>query len=152
TNVIELESANFDFIAIRKSQSAAKVFTDSSARFSRGVDPAMTTVGIRRVLKLLEPTSPDLRVAATGDTSVGVETPWSIPITLTEVNASLGTSFSADEVIGLLDREGLRCRREGERLVVDVTSAREDVRLACDVLEEIARLAGYDRLPETMPV
>jgi phenylalanyl-tRNA synthetase beta chain len=151
---IQIEAANFDFIAIRRSQSNLKIHTEASARYSRGVDPTLTIPAIRRALKLLEETCPDLRVAATGDTSYLQDEIFRIDLSLDEVNQSLGTDLTLEEITGLLQRVDIDCSvdAKAQSLQAKVTYARNDLRLPCDLIEEIARLNGYDVLPETMPI
>ena len=150
---IQIESANFDFITIRKNQSALKIRSETSARFSRGIDPTLTILGIRRVLKLLEETCPNLRVLATVDASQLSDSALEIELTLAEVNNSLGTDFCLPEIVKLLRCLGIHCYvdKAQELLRATITSARADLRLPCDLIEEIARLRGYNHIPSTMP-
>jgi len=153
TTRILIESANFDFISVRKSQSALKIYTDASARFSRGVDPALTQRGIQRLLKLLSETSPQMEVKAWADLSRWDPEPRPIQISVSEVNDSLGTQFSLNDLVNLLGKEQIPATADEAQQTVRafVPSSREDLQIPADLLEEFVRLDGYDRLMESMP-
>jgi phenylalanyl-tRNA synthetase beta chain len=153
TNRILIESANFDFISVRKSQSVLKTYTEASARFSRGVDPALTQRGIQRLLKLLSETSPEMEVKAWADLSRWDPEPRPIQISVSEVNDSLGTQFSLNDLVDLLERDRIPATaNEAQQMVrALVPSSREDLQIPADLLEEFVRLGGYDRLMESMP-
>lgn len=152
TRSVLLESANFDLIAIRRSQAAAQIFTDSSARFSRGVDPALVEIGLRRIIALLRQTCPALRVVGTGLWSPRPPVRREIRLPFQDIGAALGVDLPVErvtELLGKVDVEAIV--EEGGTLVVRVPSARQDLLLPCDLLEEVARLGGYDAMPATMP-
>lgn len=153
TSRILIESANFEFISVRKSQAALKTFTEASARFSRGVDPGITQLAIRRLLKLLSETSPALELKGEADLSRWIAEPHIIDISLTEVNESLGTEFSLPDLVALLSRDHIKAVADmaGGTLRAFILSSREDLQIPADLLEEFVRLDGYDRLPESMP-
>lgn len=151
---ILVESANFDLITIRRSQKETKLFSESSARFSRGVDPALTDLAIRRILAILRLSSPGLNVQAVGDThDVNLED-WPMMLSVAEVNQALGTDWALEEIENPLHRAGLRCEPGGSPLTLKVwiPTSRADIRERCDLIEEVARLVGYDRIGETMPM
>lgn len=153
THNILLESACFDYIAIRRSQAAHKTLTDGSARFSRGVDPATTITAIRRFLQLLKETSPDVKMVAIGDNIAQEITSKQIVISSAEVNQSLGINLNVAQIADLLRRVEIECEidQPTQQLTATITSARNDLSMPCDLLEEVARLYGFDKLPATMP-
>ncbi|NUN16221.1 MAG: phenylalanine--tRNA ligase subunit beta [Myxococcales bacterium] len=153
TSEILIESANFDLITIRRSQKQTKLFSESSARFSRGVDPALTDRAIRRILAILRFNSPLLRVHSVGDSKNISLDDFSITLSVSQINTTLGTQWSLSEIETPLRRAGLRCKpgTAADTLDVWIPTSRGDIREACDLIEEVARLVGYDRIPETMP-
>ncbi len=153
TTDLQIESANFDFIAIRQSQARLNVYTEASSRFSRGVDPALTLAGIARLLEILRMTAPSLEVTHFSDWADFRAEPLPIELRLEGLNAALGTRLSLDEVATKLTQLGIDCRVDPGQasLTALVTSARADLQQVEDLYEEVVRLYGYDRLPTTMP-
>ncbi|HEV8247000.1 MAG TPA: phenylalanine--tRNA ligase subunit beta, partial [Polyangiaceae bacterium] len=153
TRRVLLESAAFELVAIRRAQQALKTFTEASARFSRGVNPELPIVAARRFLELLRLTAPDARVTSYGQVSHGISPARRISLSLSQLNESLGTGFTLAQSADTLRRGGLVVEADarGAALNVQVDNSRLDLTLACDLIEEIARLEGYETLPETMP-
>jgi phenylalanyl-tRNA synthetase beta chain len=154
TGRILVEAANFDFIAVRRAQASTQNFTEASARFSRGVDPALVKPAVGRIIEILRATSPKIKVEATGLWDIAPPEEHSIQLDVNHLNRSLGTAFTVNEVQTLMGRIGLiAAPAEVEcKLEVVVPSSRQDISLPCDLLEEVARLYGFDRIPSTMPV
>ncbi len=151
TETVLLECANFDFLTVRRSQVALKLFTEAASRFSRGVDVETTWVGMERWMALVRETCPDATVEACADTRLEPPVPTRIDLTLEEIAETLGLELEGTTVISILRRVGLDATLDGESVRVEVPSFRNDLTLPCDVIEEVGRLYGYDRLPTTMP-
>jgi phenylalanyl-tRNA synthetase beta chain len=153
TSRILIESANFDFISVRKSQSALKTYTEASARFSRGVDPALAQLAIKRLLKLLSETYPQMELKGWAELPCWDSELRAIEISVSEVNDSLGTQFSLNDLVKLLERDHIWVDADETQQTVRalVPSSREDLQIPADLLEEFVRLDGYDRLMESMP-
>lgn len=147
TRDILLEVANFDLISIRKAQGKLKTYTEASSRFSRGVSLDRAEVATQRFIELLSASSPDSAVVAAaraGEVEVEERT---IPLSLDRLNASLGATFSSEEVKELLERVDIHFSLDE----ATVPASRDDLHLENDLFEEVARLLGYDRMPITMP-
>jgi len=144
TNSVLLEAAAFDYVAIRRSQQAAKIFSEASARFSRGVNPELPALAARRFVEILRESSPELTVSAFGEVSLGVPPERTITLSLRELNESLGTQFQLDEVVTCLARAGLALLVDGasQTLSAKVGNARPDLVFPCGLMEEVARLDG----------
>jgi phenylalanyl-tRNA synthetase beta chain len=151
TTRVVLESANFDYIAIRRSQAATLHYTEASSRFSRGVDPAKVEQAIRRTVELLRETCPNVRVVQTGLFAGAPLADRPVQVTVSELNAALGTDLSLDTVVTQLQKVGLGVEVDGDTLTVAVPTSRPDITIPSDLFEEVARLHGYDRMPGTMP-
>ena len=152
TTRLVLESANFDYISIRRSQAATLHYTEASSRFSRGVDPAKVERAVRRSVALLRETCPDLRVVQTGLSAPIDLADRPVCVTVTELNGALGTDLSTEQVVDQLQKVGLGVQIDGDTLTVAVPTSRPDITQPCDLYEEVARLHGYDRMPGTMPL
>jgi len=152
TTRILLESAWFNPSSIIGRGRRYGLSTDSSHRFERGVDPALQRVAIERATALI------LEIAG-GQAGPVVEAlaPDHVPsapeigLRLARVNQILGTTLDADQIDQTLVRLGMRVKREGESFVVRPPSARMDLALEIDLIEEVARLIGYDALPSIAP-
>ncbi len=150
TRHVLLESAHFDPICIRRTAQHFHLISEASTRFERGVDPEGTVWALRRTCELLEE-------LAGGTTAQGVvdvyPRPWSevrLALPAAEVERSLGLHLSAEEVAALLRPLGFACTVEGETVHLRVPSFRMDVAIVADLIEEVARMYGYDRIPTTL--
>ncbi len=150
---ILLEAANFQFINVRRTSAELKIPSEAAQRFGRGVDPELTLVALRRAAELMRTLAGGTVAQGTGDLyPVPLETPV-LDLTMVEVRRILGISLSAGEVARMLGALGFECEVLGgaePAVRVAVPSARLDVRLVADLIEEVARMVGYDRLPSTL--
>ena len=161
---ILLEGAAWNFINIRKTASAQNLPSEASYRFSRGVHPAMAERGVRRGLELMQAWA-DGKVAS--ELVDEYPLPQSDPIvfiTSQDVKRWLGISLSTEEIVRLLTSLEFRCSVDmlnpgtgladiPQTIQVITPDHRldigEGVTGKADVIEEIARIYGYDRIPET---
>lgn len=155
TNVL-LEAANWNFINIRRSMQSQKVFTDAGTRFSRGVHPSQALLGVRRGIEMM-------RQLGGGQVAQGVVDAYPLPaptvqvdLHVAEVGRILGVRLGAAECAALLRRlsftvdDGL-----GDVLRVTVPDHRMDISSdpitgQADLIEEIARVYGYNQIPATI--
>ncbi len=154
TNVL-LEAANWNFINIRRSMQSQKVFTDAGTRFSRGVHPSQALLGVQRGIELM-------RQFGGGQVAQGVVDLYPLPaptvqvdLRVAEVERILGMSFSAAECAALLRRLSFGVDVEGDVLHVTVPDYRMDISSdpitgQADLIEEIARVHGYNQIPATI--
>jgi phenylalanyl-tRNA synthetase beta chain len=152
TNIL-LEGAAWNFINIRKTARAQNLPSEASYRFSRGVHPAMAERGVRRGLELMQAWG-DGKIA-TGLVDVYPLPPAQpeIQITPRDVKRWLGINLSAEDIAGLLRRLEFKVTLSGDTVTVVAPDHRldigEGVTGKADVIEEIARIYSYDRIPET---
>ncbi|MGB9722467.1 MAG: phenylalanine--tRNA ligase subunit beta [Chloroflexia bacterium] len=150
TRHILLESAHFDPICIRRTSQALHLSSEASIRFERSVDPEGTVWALRRACALLEELAGAVTALGVVDVYPRPYPPRTIVLPAGEVRRILGISLSAEEVAALLRPLGFACTVEGEAVRVEVPSFRMDVSLPADLLEEVARMYGYDRIPATL--
>jgi phenylalanyl-tRNA synthetase beta chain len=152
TESVFLESAWFRPITISSRSRELGLQTESSYRFERGVDPALQVPAMERATALL------LDVAG-GQPGPLIEQldkrhfPRNASVSLRQdrIQRLLGIRLSPKEAENLLNRLGMKVKKSGKRWTVTPPSYRSDISLEVDLIEEIARLHGYDKIPSRRP-
>jgi phenylalanyl-tRNA synthetase beta chain len=153
TTDVLLESAHFHPSSVRLSARRHGLHSEASYRFERGIDREGVRRAADRAARLLSElaggvVAPGVVEARGEDAPVTAE----IRLETSRLNRLLGTDISRKEAAGLLGRVGVAAREEGEdALVATIPSHRNDLHLREDLIEEIARIYGYDRIPTTLP-
>lgn len=153
TTDVLLESAHFHPSRVRRSARRHGLHTEASYRFERGVDREGIVRAADRAARLLAELAGG--AAAPGVVLARGSAPEplaEIRLQVARVERILGIELSLDACLELLGRLGIDCRREGDGLVATPPSHRNDLRRPEDLIEEIARIHGYDRIPTTYPV
>ena len=151
TRSILLESANFDMVSVRHTARALRLRTDASARFERGLDPNLAWEASLRATRLILDLCPGARVRTWQDVYPSPVGEREISLPLSRIAWILGMDIPQEQVLDVLTRLGFRPRLEGEAvLTVTVPTWRSDVSIPEDVVEEVARIVGYDALPATL--
>jgi phenylalanyl-tRNA synthetase beta chain len=151
TNIL-LESANFDFISIRRTMRALDLPSEASMRFSRGIHPELVPIALARASELM-------RLHAGGTVAAGILDEYPAPpaartveLKMSEVRRLLGVDIPIDEASRVL--RTLEFGVEvigGDTIKAAVPPHRLDVQEGpADLIEDLARLHGYDRLPATL--
>ncbi|MGH8502016.1 MAG: phenylalanine--tRNA ligase subunit beta [Gammaproteobacteria bacterium] len=151
THDIFLESAYFSPEVIAGRARAYNLATESSHRFERGVDPALQVRALERATGLLlEIVGGQAGPAQDVVSAEHLPSASGIALRPSRVNRVLGTSISAERMADIL--RALGCEAEGghEHLEVTPPSFRFDLRMESDLIEEIGRVYGYDRIPATI--
>ncbi len=151
TKNVLLEGAAWNFINIRKTLQAQRMNSEAAYRFARGVHPAVAELGVRLCL---------LRMAAWsgGIIAEGLVDAYPLPyqdptisITPQEVHRLVGIDLSADQIAALLRRLEFTCQVQGEQVSAKAPLHRTDIGEGvigqADLVEEVARLYGYERIP-----
>jgi phenylalanyl-tRNA synthetase beta chain len=152
TRSIVIEAANFEATGIARTARRHKLPSEASRRFERGVDPALPLVAATRVVDLLVELGGAR--AERGATVVGsVSEPTAIEIDADLPSRVVGVDYPADEVAGLLAAVGGRVTPlDNGRLSIVPPTWRADLVEPFDLVEEVARLHGYDAIPSVLPV
>ncbi len=152
TRDIFLESAFFAPLAVAGKARSYGLHTDSSHRFERGVDFALQLDAIERasglILSICGGEPGPLTVAAAPE-----HLPERQPITLraSRISQLLGIELAATEVEDILSRLGLKVEKAGQGWQVTPPSWRFDISIEVDLIEELARIHGYDNFPSSVP-
>lgn len=151
TTAVLLESANFDLVAVRKASRSLDLPSEASHRFSRGIHPELVRPALERALELM-------RLHTGGTAAKGVvdgyplrPTPLTLQLFPREVTRVLGVTISLAEMQRILQALDFAVEVVGESLRVTAPPHRLDLQHgAADLIEEIARIYGYDKLPATL--
>ncbi len=149
---ILLESAYFNPMGIRRTSKKMGLSTEASVRFERGIDPQGTLRAADRAAALMV----EMAGGVMADGSIDnypqrMESP-KIHLRASRVNSILGTDLSPREIPAYLQRLGLEVApAENESFAVTVPTFRVDLSREIDLIEEIARLHGFNRIPVTLP-
>ncbi|MCL0311797.1 phenylalanine--tRNA ligase subunit beta [Apilactobacillus sp. TMW 2.2459] len=151
TKNVVLECAVFDPIKVRKMARKHVIHTEASQRFERGVD-------VNNLDNVLEEASFMINDLANGDVCEDIltavdhrEKNTNVNISLERINHVLGTNLELKQVIDIFERLGFGVKANGNELDVDVPTRRGDIHIDSDLIEEVARIYGYDNLPSTLP-
>ena len=150
TRRVLLESAWFDPLVIRRASRALRLASESSYRFERGVDFEQVAAAARRAAALIMEQVGGQMVGGPVDRRTVRAKPRPIPWDPSSARA-LGTTVPPARQRQLLERLGCRVVGTGARWRITPPSFRGDLRQPVDLLEEVARLWGYERLPVTLP-
>ncbi|HSR47796.1 MAG TPA: phenylalanine--tRNA ligase subunit beta [Anaerolineales bacterium] len=154
TRRVLLEGAAWNYINIRRTLAAQRVSSEAAYRFSRGVHPAMAERGVRRGLSLMGDLAGGTIAGGLLDAYPLPPAPARVDLTVEQIERALGVRLSADEIAEILTRLEFDVHREGDTLQATAPDHRLDIGEGlvglADLTEEIARIYGYDRIPETM--
>jgi phenylalanyl-tRNA synthetase beta chain len=144
---ILLESARFDPLSVRRTSRALATRSESSYRFERGIDPTLPARASLRAAQLILETAGG--TIASDLVAAGSESyqPKTLCLRLGELKRILGFDVPSETVIDVLTRLRLSPRLDANQITVPVPSYRADLNIEADLVEEIARVAGYDRIP-----
>jgi len=152
TTRVLIESACFDPVSIRRTSKALGLSTDASHRFERGVDPDGTLFALDRAAGLMTELGGGRLIAGVVDEDFRNADPLVLRLSVAATNNLLGTDLDRQRMASLLQSVDFDARPEGEdHLQVRVPSFRVDVTRPQDLMEEVARLSGYDQIPVTFP-
>ena len=154
TRHIFLESANFHFVNIRRTSQQLRLFSEASQRFGRGVDPDLTIPALLRASRLMQTLGGGSLHPDIADTYPAPPASKNVTLRPAEVSRMLGMDFSLADMARILASLEFDCTTWAENgdahLKVTVPSYRLDVFEAADLIEEIARVHGYDAIPTTL--
>lgn len=151
TRRVLIEAAHFDPASVLYTAKRHGLRTEASARFERGVDPALPPLAANRAARLMAELAGGTVVAPLVDEYPNPHQPVRVEFPVSEVARLTGVSLAADEVASILTRLGFGVSGD-EVLTCVVPSFRPDVSRPADLVEEVARLYGYDKIPERIRV
>ncbi|MEE9198883.1 MAG: phenylalanine--tRNA ligase subunit beta, partial [Dehalococcoidia bacterium] len=150
TTAILLESANFNNVNIRRTSTRLRLRSEASLRFDKGLSPELPLPALLRATQLLAELTGGIVARGVIDIYPGRVEREPLRLTSRRVQQVLGLKVKRDRMVGVLESLGFICREEDRSvLLVTVPYWRTDVSIEDDLVEEVARIMGYDQLPIT---
>lgn len=146
TKNVLLESANFHFANIRRSSHALGLSSDSSIRYSKGVNIGNTDIGMKRALNLISKLNAGDISSVTVDKNCGLPNLRTVESKVQSINDRLGLNIDKAQMIEILNRLGINTISKGETLVSTIPEERTDIERECDICEEVGRIYGLDNI------
>lgn len=154
TTDIVLEVANFDPVSTRKTGRRLSLFTDALKRFENDLSPVRAEYAMRELSATILEMCPDAVFEEIVDVFPDRDvwnTANTIGISVTDINNNLGARFSAEEMESVWQRMKFDYTRDGEDFVITVPLLRLDLIGRHDLVEEVGRVLGYDRVAPQLP-
>ncbi len=151
TKTILLEAANFNGPSVRRAAQVLKIRTDASTRFEKGLSRDLPAMGTARAMKLLVELCGGKAAEGHVDVYPRKAKEQRVTLTMERLARVLGLDLPTSQVRTVLTSLGFTCRWvPPAHFIVRVPYWRTDVSIADDVIEEVARIIGYDQLPTSM--
>lgn len=152
TTSILLEAANFNPPSIHYTGRVLRLPSEACMRFERGISPELTIPALKRATQLIIQLAGGKAAKGLVDAYPGKRAPESISLSTSQVKQLLGVEFSLAQITEALTSLGFDCSNIASASEVRVTAPywRSDIHQAVDLIEEVARIIGYDRVPATM--
>jgi phenylalanyl-tRNA synthetase beta chain len=151
TTSVILESANFKPTLIRKTAQKYDIRTDASKRFENGIANSLVEEGLYMTANLIKELCVDAKAGEVTDVYPHQDTDTALSITLSDINAILGSDYSSVQVEDTFKKLMFPCITDGDIYTVTVPAERLDIRIKEDLAEEVGRIIGYDTLVPTLP-
>jgi phenylalanyl-tRNA synthetase beta chain len=146
TKAVVLESANFNGVKIRRTRNRLGLRTDSSDRFEKDIDPNLAEKAMVRLIEIIEHTAGG-KIEGVSDIYPNPIKPWKIKLDLDYVNNLLGENVPAKEVVKIFKALGIKTK-VGKVLECIIPTYRIDLITQEDLIEEIGRIWGYEKIEE----
>lgn len=152
TVTVALEAALFDGTSIRKTSQKFNLRSEASQRFEKGINEGTVREALDFAAAMIAELAGGQVLSGVVESNDYQPAVQEVSITLSRVNAALGTALSLDEVKKIFVQLGFAVKVDGEMFTCEIPSRRWDISIEADLVEEVARIYGYDKLPSTLPV
>lgn len=151
TETVVLESANFVGSSVRQTSKKLGLRTEASGRYEKGIDPNLCEEAADRVCALIDELGYGKVLEGSVDIYKSPEHPQVVSARVSRINKVLGTDLSREEMVAILESLEMKVQGTGDDMIVTAPTVRQDILKEVDFVEEIARMYGYDNLPNTLP-
>ncbi|MGL5830807.1 MAG: phenylalanine--tRNA ligase subunit beta [Candidatus Altimarinota bacterium] len=155
TTSITLEAANFNPVSVRKTSTEIGIRTEAVQRFEKDLDPLLAEQALDRFVKLLLEICPQAKIASPKlDVNYFKYKPRKVKLDIAKTCSKIGVEISAEDMAALLKKLEFKILKTSKKVLeVEIPSFRatKDVNHQDDLVEEIARLYGYEKIPSTLP-
>ncbi|RPF55418.1 phenylalanine--tRNA ligase subunit beta [Aquisalibacillus elongatus] len=152
TTTILLEAAYFSPGVVRQGSKDHGLRSEASARFEKGIDITRVKEAATRAAQLLSEVADGEVLGNLVEEGSTEKDPINVSFTQDEINARIGADISIDDMKQIIKRLRFNYELDGQTFTVESPARRQDIVIKEDMVEEIARLYGYDRIPYTLPV
>lgn len=151
TQTVLLESAVFEPIHIRKTSRRENLHSDASMRFERGINRQTITEALNKAAAMIAELGEGNVVSGIATGSKYDVQNTKIQTSVNHINKVLGTDLSDVEIIEIFHRLGFDVQNNNGELMVEVPPFRWDISIEADLVEEVARIYGFDNIPTSLP-
>ncbi len=151
TKNVLIEVASFDKSSIRKTSKELGLRTEASSRFEKGVSNVLPMEVVNRVCYLIEALNAGVVLPGVIDVYPDGEKQVKIPYTIEGINKVIGSNIDETEMVNILKKLEIETEKENGKLIAIVPHFRLDLSKEIDLVEEVARIFGYDKIGMTLP-
>ena len=151
TDTVILESANFYSNSVRTTSKRLTLRTEASGRYEKGIDPNLAEAAADRFCYLVELIGAGTVVGGKIDIYPEPEEAKPVHARVSRINKILGIELPREQMVSYLESLEMKVEGEGDDMYVTAPTVRQDIQIEEDIVEEVARLYGYDELPVTIP-
>jgi phenylalanyl-tRNA synthetase beta chain len=150
TTSILLEAASFKATSIHYTSRKLGLMSEASARFERGISAGLTLPALKHATQLIAELGGGKIAKGIIDAYPGKKEPKSITVRAERVKRLLGIEYSVDQIVKAFQALGIECKADGNKVNAIDPYWRSDIKIEEDLIEEVARIYGYDKIPTTL--
>jgi phenylalanyl-tRNA synthetase beta chain len=150
TTSILLEAASFKAASIHYTSRRLNLLSEASMRFERGISAGLTIPALKHATQLITELGGGKVAQGIMDIYPGEKAPRPIALTADETRRILGIEYSLEQIKQTLEALGFECKSDGKQVTATAPYWRSDIKYDVDLIEEVARIIGYDKIPLTL--
>ena len=150
TTSILLEAASFKATSLHYTSRKLGLMSEASARFERGISAGLTIPALKHATQLIAELGEGKIAKGIIDVYPGKKEAKPITVRAERVKRLLGIEYSVDQIVKALQALGIECKADGTKVTATAPYWRSDIKIEEDLIEEVARVYGYDKIPTTL--